>query len=142
MDEVKSALKRMKNGKAAGEDLIPAEILKNVGEEGVSWITEIFNKCWNEGKTPEEWNKSIVCPIFKKGDKTNCKNYRGIALMPHIAKVYERVLECRLREKVESKLDEWQHGFLPGRSTIDLVFALKMIYEKNWESTTKYIWHL
>ena len=137
VEEVQAALKKMKNGKAAGEDLIPAEILKNLGDEGILWMTEIFNKCWNESKTPESWNKSIVCPIFKKGDKTNCKNYRGIALMPHIAKVYERILERRLREKVESKLDEWQHGFRPGRSTIDLVFALKMLYEKNWEFNNK-----
>ena len=42
-----------------------------------------------------------------------------------------------MREKVECKLDEWQHGFRPGRSTIDLVFALKMIYEKNWEFNNK-----
>jgi hypothetical protein len=59
------------------------------------------DRCWDEGITPGEWNKSIICPIYKKGDKTDCKNYRGIALMPHAAKVYERILEKRLREIVK-----------------------------------------
>ena len=133
IEEIREALKKMKNGKAAGEDLIPTEILKNIGEEGLEWVLDLLNKCWNEGKTPEDWNKSIICPIFKKGSRKECGNYRGIALMPHIAKLYERILEKRLREKVENKLGEWQYGFRSGRSTTDLIFTLKMIYEKSWE---------
>ena len=58
-------------------------------------------------------------------------------MTPHIAKVYERILEERLRERVEDKMDEWQHGFRPNRSTIDLIFALKMVCEKGWEFNRK-----
>ena len=53
--------------------------------------------------------------------------------MPHALKVYERMLEGRLRECVEQKLGEWQCGFRPNRGTTDLVFTLKMIIEKTWE---------
>ena len=53
--------------------------------------------------------------------------------MPHALKVYERMLEGRLRECIEEKLGEWQHGFRPDRGTIDLIFTLKMIIEKTWE---------
>ena len=53
--------------------------------------------------------------------------------MPHALKVYERMLEGRLRECVEQKLGEWQCGFTPNRGNTDLVFTLKMIIEKTWE---------
>ena len=53
--------------------------------------------------------------------------------MSHSLKVYERMLEVRLREIVECKFGEWQHGFRPGRGTVDLIFTMKMIIEKTWE---------
>ena len=60
-----------------------------------------------------------MCPVFKKGDKTECSNYRGISLMSHAFKVYERILEKRLRGHVEPKLGEWQSGFRLRRGTAD-----------------------
>lgn len=55
-------------------------------------IKEIIIVCWNVKNTPDERNKSIICPIIKKGSKTDCKIYRGIALMTHIEYVYEGIL--------------------------------------------------
>lgn len=136
-EEMMVAVRGMKNGKAAGEDGIVAELLKEMGAEGIRQLLNLLNKCWREGVIPVEWSRSTICPIYKKGDKTECGNYRGIALMSHTAKIYERILERRLRGVVEHKLGEWQHGFRPGRSTVDLVFALKMISEKNWEFNRK-----
>ena len=107
LEELNNALKKMKNGKAPGEDGIPAELLKNLGEAGTTWFLELCVSFWNEGENPDEWGLDIMCPIYKKGDKTNCSNYRGICLMPHALKVYERILEGRLRECVEQKLGEW-----------------------------------
>ena len=80
-----------------------------------------------------DWQRAVVCPIFKKGERTDCANYRGISLLSHIGKVYERVIENRLRGSVEDVLGGWQHGFRPSRSTMDLVFALRMIMEKSWK---------
>jgi len=54
-------------------------------------------------------------------------------LLPHITKIYERILERRLRSLVEERLGEWQYGFRPNRSTADLIFIMKMILEKTWE---------
>ena len=60
--------------------------------------------------------------------------------MSHTFKVYERILERRLRGCVEYKLGEWQNGFRPGRGTNDMIFTLKMIFEKSWEfNKDKYI---
>ena len=133
MEELEDAFKRMKNGKAPGVDKIPAELLKNVGNDGKAWFLEVLDALWDGQNLPEDWNKDLICPIYKKGDKTECSNYRGVSLMSHAFKVYERILEKRLRAYVEPKLGEWQSGFRKGRGTSDMIFTLKMIFEKSWE---------
>ena len=96
----------MRHGKAPGVDIIPAELLKNMGEDGITWLSELIYMLWNGQEPPQDWRRDLICPIYKKGDKTNCNNYRGISLMSHAYKVYERILEARLREYIESKLGE------------------------------------
>ena len=100
----------------------------------ITWMQGIFNTAWKEGRIPDDWGKAVICPVFKnKGDRAECGNYRGISLLPHITKIYERILERRLRSLVEERLGEWQYGFRPNRSTADLIFSMKMILEKTWE---------
>ena len=131
-NEIKDAIKLMKNGKSPGSDGIPVEILKG-NEDIVKWLARVFNVAWSEGRVPSDWGKAIICKIFKNGDRTECKNYRGISLLSQVGKIYERVLEKRLRTAVEDKLEEGQYGFRPQRGTTDAIFTLKMIMEKNWE---------
>ena len=131
-DEVKRALKKMKNGKACGPDEIPAEVWKSLGEEGVDVLWDLMQKIYQEEKMPEEWRDSVIVPIYKeKGDIQDCGNYRGIKLMAHTMKIWERIIERRLRE--ETSIGEEQFGFMPGRSTTDAVFALRQILEKHRE---------
>ncbi|KAK3570189.1 hypothetical protein QTP86_016499, partial [Hemibagrus guttatus] len=79
-------------------------------------------------KMPEEW-RSVLVPIFKnKGDVQSCSNYRGMKLMSHTMKVWERVVEARLRKVVE--ICEQQYGFMPRKSTTDAIFALRILMEK------------
>jgi hypothetical protein len=127
--EVKEALKRMKTGKATGPDGIPIEVWKCLGEVGVSWLCRLFNKILVTKKMPDEWRRSIVVPIYKnKGDIQNCTNYRGIKLMSHTMKLWERIIEQRLRKK--TKISENQFGFMPGRSTMEAIFSLRQLMEK------------
>ena len=78
---------------------------------------------------PDSWKKSKLIPIFKnKGDILECNNYRGIKLMSHFMKLWERVIEARLREIVNIR--ENQFGFRPGMSTTEPVFALRQLQEK------------
>lgn len=131
-EEVKTAIRRIKNGKSPGIDGLHNEFFKT-GDTVQRWLTDIFNKAWEEERVPNEWRRAIICPIHKKGDKKRCQNYRGISLLTSASKIYERVLERRLRSAVEDCLGEWQYGFRPNRSTMDLVFSLKMIVEKTIE---------
>ena len=64
---------------------------------------------------------------------TECGNHRGITLLSHVSKTYERVLDRKLRECTEDTLGNWQYGYRPGRSTNDLTFAMRMLLEKSWE---------
>ena len=76
----------------------------------------------------------ITLSLYKgKGDSSKCNKYRGITLICHAAKLYERILEKRARHKIEPKLGEEQYGYRRNRSTLDLIFALRTIIEKSWE---------
>ena len=128
-DEVRRALKRMKSGKAVGPDDIPVEVWKCLGEVAVEFLTGLFNRILDSEKMPEEWRRSVLVPIFKnKGDVQSCGNYRGIKLMSHTMKLWERVVEARLRAEVS--ICEQQYGFMPKKSTTEAVFALRMLIEK------------
>ncbi|KAK3506363.1 hypothetical protein QTP70_000997 [Hemibagrus guttatus] len=128
-DEVRKALKRMKSGKAVGPDDIPVEVWKCLGEAAVEFLASLFNRVLESEKMPEEWRRSVLVPIFKnKGDVQSCSNYRGIKLMSHTMKVWERVVEARLRKVVE--ICEQQYGFMPRKSTTDAIFALRILMEK------------
>ncbi|KAK3515812.1 hypothetical protein QTP70_034025, partial [Hemibagrus guttatus] len=128
-DEVRKALKRMKSGKAVGPDDIPVEVWKCLGEAAVEFLTSLFNRVLESERMPEEWRRSVLVPIFKnKGDVQSCSNYSGITLMSHTMKLWERVVEARLRKVVE--ICEQQYGFMPRKSTTDAIFALRILMEK------------
>ncbi|KAK3574104.1 hypothetical protein QTP86_003409 [Hemibagrus guttatus] len=128
-DEVRKALKRMKSGKAVGPNNIPVEVWKCLGEAAVEFLTSLFNRVLESERMPEEWRRSVLVPIFKnKGDVQSCSNYRGIKLMSHTMKLWERVVEARLRKVVG--ICEQQYGFMPRKSTTDAIFALRILMEK------------
>ena len=125
--EVATAIKGKKSGKAAGEDEIRPEMLKALTGEGILWLTRVCQVAWKFGKTPRDWQTGVIIPIFKKGDRKQCTNYRGISLLSLPWKVYAKCLERKCQETVESKLEDGQCGFRPGRSATDQIFTLKQI---------------
>ena len=116
----------MKVGKAVGPDGVPIEAWKSLGEHGVSWLTHFLNNVTAEGRMPNAWRSSTIVPISKqKGDATECSNYRGIKLTPHTMKLYERLVNTRLRELVPIS-----QKHLPERSTTDAIFIDTQLMEK------------
>ncbi|KAM1283242.1 hypothetical protein ACFX2J_026125 [Malus domestica] len=128
-EEVVVALKKMKHRKAIGPDDIPIEVWKVLGETGITWLTDLFNMILKTKKMPNEWRTSTLVPIYKnKGDVQNCMNYRGIKLMSHTMKLWERVIEHRLRQ--ETRVSDNQFGFMPGRSTMEAIYLLRRLMER------------
>ena len=126
-EEVKNALRRMKKGKVAGPDELPIEVWKCMGKMGIKFLTRLFNRLLMGEWMPEEWRRSVLIPIYKnKGDTQCCGNYRGIKLMSHTMKIWERIIEARLRDREE--ISKQQYGFMPG--TTNAMFALRMLMEK------------
>ena len=95
-------------------------------------LTELFNKIIQENEIPKDWQLSTLIPIYKgKGDPMECGSYRDVKLLEHGMKIFERVLERRLREKVN--INEQQFGFMPGKVTMNAVFILRQLQEKYLE---------
>ena len=87
---------------------------------------------YEQEKIPTEWRDSVIIPIYKeKGDIQGCGNYRGIKLMSHTMKIWERIIGRRLRE--ETTIGDEQFGFMPGRGTTDAIFAVRQLMEKHRE---------
>ena len=100
-EEVKNALRRMKKGKAVGPDELAVEAWKCTGKMGIKFLTRLFNRLLMGERMLEEWRRSVPIPIYKnKGDSQCCGNYRGIKLMSQKMKVWERIIEPRLRDRV------------------------------------------
>ncbi|XP_063634908.1 uncharacterized protein LOC134805562 [Cydia splendana] len=126
-EEVETAIKKMANHKATGPDEIPAELLKRLGDEGVSFLTDLFNGILTDG-IPDKWRRSYLVPFFKnKGDLRDCGNYRAIKLIPHSFKIWERVISKRLSQL--TNISENQCGFVAGKSTTDALHTLRLLIE-------------
>ena len=81
-------------GKAAASTSVVTEMLKVSGEYGLTCLEKLFNSIILERKFPTDWDKSIILNCFKdKGDATDRGNYRGLKLLEHPMKLFERVIE-------------------------------------------------
>ena len=100
-----------------------------MGKMGIKFLTRLFNRLLVGEPMPEEWRRSVLIPIYKnKGDQQCCGNYRGIKRITHTMKVWERIIEARLRDSVE--ISKQQYGFMPEKGTTDAMFALRILLEK------------
>ena len=80
-----------------------------------------------------EWKESIIVPIHKKGDKTECRKYTGISLLPNTYKILSNILLSRLTPYAEEITGDHQCGFRRNRSTTDHTFCICQTLEKKWE---------
>ena len=99
-----------------------------MGEEGIRWLTDFFNVILKTAKIPQEWRHSTIIPVYKnEGDMQNCNSYRGIKLFSHTMKLWERVIEGRLR--VDIMISENQFGFTLGRPTMEAIHLIRRLME-------------
>ena len=105
------------SNKGPGSDEIPVAILKMMAEVLVDPLLMIFNKSLQQGRFPSQWKTSNIIPIFKTGDRTLIENYRGIAILSAIPKLFEKIVTKHISQFLSDKIDPHQHGFHQGRST-------------------------
>ena len=96
--EILIAVKQLKNGASAGPDLLLNEFLKKGTNILTNYIHRLFNKIFELGYFPDKWSEGFIVPIFKKGDKNEPSNYRGITLLSTLGKLFTRVLNNRLND--------------------------------------------
>lgn len=115
--DIVDALKSLDVSKGAGPDGIPPVFLKMLSIELASPLFWLYNMSLQSGSFPETWKSSFLVPIFKSGKKSDIRNYRGIAIISCIPKIFEAIINKILFDMVKNRITHTQHGFFKGRST-------------------------
>ena len=111
-------------------DVITAEMIKLGGPESVMWFKSLFDAIWHKEEVPEDWKSQLLIPPHKKGSRTICDNYRGIALLGTPSKVFTKAILNRVKPRTELLLRESQCVFRSGRGCADHLFSVCTLMEK------------
>lgn len=130
ISEIKDQIKRLKNGKSCGPDLICYEIIKYSSSVLLSALAKFFNLILDTSLYPQKWNHSFIVPIFKSGDASTLSNYRGVSLTNCLSKLFNSIINVRLLNIFEAKINPSQFGFCKNNRTSDSLFVLKTLLNK------------
>ena len=95
--------------------------------------TQYATKSGKLSSGPQDWKRSVLIPIPKKGNANECSNYHTIALISHTSKLMLKIFQARLQQYVNCEIPDVQDGFRKGRGTRDQVVNLLWIIEKTRE---------
>ena len=129
--EITKCVRKLKNNKTGGSDGIVGELLKYDGSGMVDLLEQLFSVIWQEEIVPRQWRDGLIVNIFKKGDREDPGNYRGITLLSVVGKVFCKILNNRLVQCLdkEGALHEGQAGFRLNRGCMDNVYTLNEIVQ-------------
>jgi hypothetical protein len=131
--EMEVAFGKLKSYKSSGTDQIPAEMIKAGGETLYSEMHRRICSIRNKEELPQQWKESIIVPIYRKDDKTDRNNYRGISLLSTAYKMLSNILLGRLTPYINDVIGDRQCRFRRNRSTTDQIFYIRQILEKKQE---------
>ena len=126
-DEIRNAIKSLKNNKASGIDWILNEQLKILSHMISPILVNLFNLVFDTGIIPEAWTLGMIQPIFKnKGSPSDLSNYRPITLISCLGKVFTQILNNRIQNYADENdvITHCQSGFRKKYSTTDNIFNL------------------
>jgi hypothetical protein len=130
--EVEYAIKKLKNNKAPGPDMITNENIKTLFSLVPEIFVKLFNKCLDLGTIPQQWKQSTMKMVPKsKGDHDDINSYRGISLCNTLCKLLDKIMSTRLLAKFENYIPKEQFGFMPGKSTIDAINQFQINISEN-----------
>lgn len=122
-EELRTAARQLKMNTAPGLDRVPNEVLKVITDARPQILLQLYNRCLVEGIFPCRWKRARLV-LIKKGDRppNEPTSYRPLCLLDCTGKLFEKVIDNRLRVALENEdgngLSESQFGFRKGRSTI------------------------
>ena len=128
--EVSDALGKMRAGKSPGLDNLPIELILAGGGAAREALVQLTRRIWDNGTIPSDFKIANIITIFKKGDRSNCNNYRGISLLSAAGKCFACILLSRLLVLAEEVLPESQCRFRSARGTTDKIFCARQLQEK------------
>jgi hypothetical protein len=106
--EVEIVIAKLKNYKSPGSDEILAELIPAGSEILLSVIHKLINSVWNKEELPDQWKESIIVPVHKRGDKTDCNNYRGILLLSISYTILSNILLSMLVPYIDETVGDLQ----------------------------------
>ena len=139
--EIARCLHSLKTG---GSDGLVGELLKYGGSGMVNLLHQLFSVVWHAELVPPQWREGLIVNLFKKGDKEVPGNYRGITLLSVVGKVFCKILNNRLVERLDKGrlLHKGQAGFRLKRSCIDNVYTLsELVQGRLREGKTMYAFY-
>ena len=136
-EDVEKAIAEFKVNKSPGIDNITSTYALKIKDIVVKPLRLLFNKSIDTNEIPDDWKKSNICPIFKKGSRSLPENYRPISLTTFFGKVMEKIIKKFIENYLESNdlIRDTQHGFRKGKSClsnllISQYYIMKLLDEK------------
>jgi len=122
---VEDRLNKLRADKSTGADGLSPRLLKEIKSEIIQPVLYIWRKSISEGDIPQDWKLANVCPIFKKGSRSEAGNYRPVSLTSQLCKLLETVIRDAIVTHLESNhlISDTQHGFRRGRSCLSNVIT-------------------
>ena len=116
--------------KASGCDRIPVQLSKTLKDDAIKVLHSICQHIWKTRQWPQDWKRSILIPIPKKGITKECANHQTTILISHASKVMLEILHARLQHYVNQDLPDVQAEFRKGRGNRDQTANNQWIIEK------------
>ncbi|CAE7315934.1 unnamed protein product, partial [Symbiodinium sp. CCMP2456] len=127
--ELEQICLRQKGGKAPGPDAIPNELWKLNPPKAGRWLWSLCTQIALSGREPSHFKKALQCALYKKGPASLPSNYRSIALLNGVAKIWHSHIRGTLGTAVINGYDALQLG---GRKRIPVAFAVTT-FRNVWE---------
>ena len=123
-------LKKHWCNKATKFNEILAELFRSLKEDAIKVLHSLCQQIWKTQQWPQDWKRSILIPIPKKGSTTECANHQASVLISHDSKVMLKILHAKVQHYANQELPDVQAQFRQSRGTRDQIANIHWIIEK------------